>query len=591
MTTPRPDRRQPSTARETRFGPTLSALDLDDLLLELRDRAGLAQDAQRRLAALLDAVVAVTADLDLPTVLTTIVETACQLSGAQYGALGVLSPERDHLMQFITYGIDEKTRDTIGPLPTGHGVLGLLLIENPQPMRLHDIADHPASVGFPEHHPPMHSFLGVPLRTREAVFGNLYLAEKHDAAGERRDFTKADEEVVEALAAAAGVAVENAQLYERTRSRETWLEAAGSASQRLVADGATAAAVQQVAHAAREAAGADLALLALSPAAPVGQEVGESGVVAADDVQLRVAATSGDVSSPAPSHLKVGEVFGAEPVGRLAVPCDPHLGGVLGVEEWQQALAAPMWSGETFMGVAVLCWRKAQRLSSEAVAPISVFAERVAMAMDVASAQAYRARLAVLEDRDRIARDLHDLVIQRLFAVGLSIQSAEADAVRPEVVDRLRRAVDDLDDTIKDVRRTIFQLHSPTGQDLRNQLDDVVAAARRGLGFAPRLLIEGPAIAVPPVVAADVVAVVRELLSNAARHARATHVEVRLRVGSEVEVMVSDDGQGLDPGQGRRSGLANLTERANGHGGDLAISAGDPQGTVVRWHVPLPAAT
>ncbi|MGN6611183.1 MAG: GAF domain-containing protein [Angustibacter sp.] len=589
MTSPAGERRRQSGSLEPRFGPTLSTLDLDDLLLELRDRAGLAQDAQRRLAALLDAVVAVTADLDLPTVLTTIVQTACQLSGAQYGALGVLSPERDHLSQFITYGIDDETRDKIGPLPTGHGVLGLLLIENPQPMRLHDIADHPASVGFPEHHPPMHSFLGVPLRTREAVFGNLYLAEKHDANGERRDFTQDDEEVVEALAAAAGVAVENAQLYERTRTREAWLEAAGASSQRLVSEGGTAAALQQVAHAARGAGDADLAILALSAAAPVGQEVGESGVQADEDVQLRVGAQSADAPVAVPSHLKVGQVFGPE-VGSLPVIVDPALGGLLDAGAWRRALAAPMWSGETFMGTLILAWRDDRRLSSDGIGPVGVFAERVAMALDVASSQAYRARLAVLEDRDRIARDLHDLVIQRLFAVGLSVQSAEADAVRPEVVERLRRAVDDLDDTIKDVRRTIFQLHSPTGQDLRNQLDDVVAAARRGLGFAPRLVIEGPVIAVPPTVAADVVAVVRELLSNAARHAQASHVEVRLRVGSEVDVVVRDDGNGLDPAQGRRSGLANLTERAKTHGGTLELEAVEPRGTQVRWRVPLPSA-
>jgi signal transduction histidine kinase len=588
--TPSGERRRPKDSSERRLGPTLSALDLDDLLLELRDRAGLAQEAQRRLAALLDAVVAVTADLDLPTVLTTIVQTACQLSGAQYGALGVLSPERDHLSQFITYGIDDETRAKIGPVPTGHGVLGLLLIENPQPLRLHDIADHPASVGFPEHHPPMHSFLGVPLRTREAVFGHLYLSEKHDGAGERRDFTAADEEVVEALAAAAGVAVENAQLYERTRRRETWLEAAGAASQRLVSDGATPVALQQVSHGARGAAEADLALIALTPAAPVGQEAGEQGVEASEDVQMRVVAVSSDSPTTTPSHLKLGEVF-AEAVGRGPVPCGPDLDRALGLEGWHQALAVPMWSGETFMGALVLAWRGPRRLSSDAVGPVTVFAERVAMALDVASSQAYRARLAVLEDRDRIARDLHDLVIQRLFAVGLSVQAAEADAVRPEVVERLRRAVDDLDDTIKDVRRTIFQLHSPTGQDLRNQLDDVVAAARRGLGFSPRLLIEGPVIAVPSPIAADLVAVVRELLSNAARHARASQVEVRLRIGSEVDAVVSDDGDGMDPGQDRRSGLANLTERAKGHGGTLEVSAREPRGTQVRWHVPLPSAT
>jgi signal transduction histidine kinase len=357
-----------------------------------------------------------------------------------------------------------------------------------------------------------------------------------------------------------------------------------------VSEGATAAALQQVTHAAREAAEADLALVALTPAAPVGQDAGEPGVEASEEVELRVAGVSADPPAVTPSHLKAGEVFGPT-IGRTPGPCGPALADALGLDGWQQTLAVPLWSGETFMGALVLAWQGQRRLSTDGVGPIAVFAERVAMALDVASSQAYRARLAVLEDRDRIARDLHDLVIQRLFAVGLSVQSAEADAVRPEVIERLRRAVDDLDDTIKDVRRTIFQLHSPTGHDLRNQLDDVVAAARRGLGFAPRLIIDGPVIAVPSPIAADLVAVVRELLSNAARHAQATHVEVRLRIGSDVDVTVSDDGEGMDPRQARRSGLANLTERAAGHGGTLELSRREPHGTQVRWRVPLPTSS
>ncbi len=234
-------------------------------------------------------------------------------------------------------------------------------------MRLHDIADHPASVGFPDHHPPMHSFLGVPLRTREAVFGNLYLAEKRDANGERRDFTQADEEVVEALAAAAGVAVENAQLYERTRNRETWLEAAGASSQRLVSEGGTSAALQQVAHAAREAGDADLAIIALTAAAPVGQEVGEAGIQADDDVQMRIGAQSSDVPvSLSPATLKVGEVFG--PGGRAPARADrPDARPV----RWTPASggtrsAAPMWSGETFMGSVILPGAIDRRLSADA---------------------------------------------------------------------------------------------------------------------------------------------------------------------------------------------------------------------------------
>jgi signal transduction histidine kinase len=508
---------------------------------------------------------------------------------ARYGALGVLGPDGEDLVEFVTFGIDDNLRSKIGDLPHGRGVLGLL-IEDPRPLRLHDLSKHAMSVGFPPEHPTMKTFLGVPVRTRDEVFGNLYLAEKHDAAGQRRDFTDADEEIVVALAAAAGVAVENAQLYDRTRRRESWLEAAGASSQRLVSDGATAAMLQQVVHSARDAAHAELALLALTDAAPVGFDLPQRAPGVQEGLALRVAAVSAEGAARTPGNVALDRLLGGRPMGRTPIACSPDLGDAPHDGDGdgaERALVAPLWSGETFMGVLLLRWPTPQPLSAVTTGPIGMFADRVAMAMEVASAQAYRARLAVLEDRDRIARDLHDLVIQRLFAVGLSIQSAEADAVRPEVVDRLRRAVDDLDDTIKDVRRTIFQLHSPTGHDLRNQLDDVVAAARRGLGFAPRLLIDGPVIAVPPQVAADVVAVVRELLSNAARHARASEVEVRLRVGTEVEVVVSDDGAGMDPAQGRRSGLANLAERAQAHGGALTIIAREPTGTSVRWRAAL----
>lgn len=548
-----------------------------------------AQDAQQRLAGLLDAVMCVTADLDLLTVLSTIVRTACRLSGAQYGALGVLGPQRDRLVQFVTHGIDDEVRDRIGHLPTGHGVLGLLLGEDPRPIRLRDIAEHPASVGFPVNHPPMRSFLGVPVRTREAVFGNLYLTQKRDAAAEPCAFTEQDQEVVMALSAAAGVAIENAQLYEHSRLREAWLEAAGSSSQQLASYGPTPAVLAHVASAARAASTADVALLALTDAAPFGPADRFHPEVREHSMGLRCAASSGEVSTPDASQITVDDLFGSDPIARSPVRCSPDLLATVGLSCWHGGLAAPMWFGDTLMGALVLGWRTQPPPAGDAVAPLAVFAERVAMALEAASVQAYRARLAVLEDRDRIARDLHDLVIQRLFAVGLSLQTAEADAGRPESAQRLHRAVDDLDDTIKDVRRTIFALHSPAGHDLRNQLDDVVAEARASLGFVPRLLIEGPSIAVPPEVAADVVAVVRELLSNVVRHSGASHVEVRLRIGGDVEVHVGDDGAGIDPAVRRRSGLANLAERASAHGGGIEVSDRLPHGTTVTWSVPLPS--
>ncbi len=567
-----------------RLTSTLSSLDLDDLLLELRERAGVAQEAQHQLAMLLDAVMAVTADLDLPTVLATIVRTACRLSGAQYGALGVLAPERDHLVQFVTHGIDDETRARIGRLPTGRGVLGLLLDEHPYPIRLHDIGEHRSSVGFPEHHPPMHGFLGVPVRTRQAVFGNLYLTQKRDPSGEHCDFTERDQEVVEALAAAAGVAIENAQLYERSQLRETWLEAAGTCSERLASHGPTLSTLEQVTQVARAASGADTALLALADTGA--GDAGPAAWVPGEQVKLRfVAAASCEAGLPPP--VTATGLFGSDRPAGGATSCSASRLADLGLAHLRTAVAVPMWFGEHLLGALMLAGPACAQLTQDAIAQFAVFTERVAAALQAASAQDYRARLAVLEDRDRIARDLHDLVIQRLFAVGLSLQSAEADIGRTETAQRLSQAVDDLDDTIKDVRRTIFQLHSPVGQDLRNQLDDLVLTARDGLGFAPQLSIEGPVIALPPDTCADLVAVARELLSNAVRHSKATWVRVWLRIGAQVELQVSDDGVGIDPHSSRRSGLANLADRAAAHGGSLEVSSKGGEGTSVRWCVPL----
>src|ERR671920_2200067 len=182
--------------------PHLGALELDDLLGELRARAALSLRAQRRMAGLLDAVMAVSSDLDLPVVLSRIVSSACELVDAEYGALGVIGPDGERLVEFVTHGVSDAERALIGDLPHGAGVLGLL-IRDPRPRRLQDIAAHEESYGFPPHHPPMHSFLGAPVSIREQVYGNLYLTEKRGAA----EFSEDDETILVALAAAAGVAI------------------------------------------------------------------------------------------------------------------------------------------------------------------------------------------------------------------------------------------------------------------------------------------------------------------------------------------------------------------------------------------------
>jgi signal transduction histidine kinase len=364
----------------------------------------------RRLVA---AVLGIGADLDLAVVLRTITETATELVGATYGALGVLDPTGTHLSDFITVGLTEEQRVAIGELPKGHGILGLLIVE-PKPIRLPDLNEHPDSYGFPPDHPPMTSFLGVPLFVRGRVFGNLYLTDKQ--GGEV--FTDVDEELAMGLAAAAAVAIDNARLHARVRE------------------------------------------------------------------------------------------------------------------------------------------------------------------------------LDVIEDRERIARDLHDTVIQRLFATGLSLQGASRLVDRPEARARIEAAVDDLDTTVREIRTAIFELQAPAapGHSLRRRLLAVGDELVEALGSEPTFRFEGPVDSVVGGdVAGHVVAVVREGLTNAAKHADGGTVRVSVSVGGgSLEVVIDDDGPGPGPSRVGGHGLANLATRAGELGGDSALEPGAAGGARLRWRVPLP---
>jgi len=533
--------------------PALSRVDLDDLLAELRERARALQSAHERLAALLDAVVAVASDLDLAVVLDRIVATARLLSGARYGALGVIGPD-SRLIEFITQGIDEPTRERIGHLPTGEGVLGLL-IEDPRPLRLREIAEHPNSVGFPAHHPPMHGFLGVPIRTRDSVFGNLYLTEKQGDGDGPHDFTQVDEEVVVALASAAGVAIENARLYAQGRLREEWLQAAARSVRAATAG--TTDPLPEVAGAVRAASGADLV-----------EVVTDGGSVA--DLEESLASLVDRATSS------------GEPLVETAA------------DGWARVVVLPLRAADRRHGAVVVGWREDVVPVPLDLGVMAAFANQVGLALDVAASQRDRARLAVLEDRDRIARDLHDLVIQRLFAVGLSVQSVARHDLPPELSARLEQVVDELDGSIKDVRSAIYRLNDRAGpRDLRGALHDEVDTAREVLGFLPRLHTSGTLGGVPAGVADDVVAVVRESLSNVARHAAATTTTAEVVVRRDLLcVLVTDDGTGPPPaGTGRRSGLRNLADRAASRGGRFDLAAAPGRGTRVTWEVPLGPGT
>jgi signal transduction histidine kinase len=366
----------------------------------------------RKLHALLDAVMVIESDLDLVSLLRRIVQSAVDLIGARYGALGVLDPAGSGLSEFVHVGVDIATTRRIGHLPEGRGILGLL-IRHPQVIRLRNLADHPDSVGFPEGHPPMHSFIGVPIRVRGEIFGNLYLTGKQGDA----EFSAEDEQLLQTLASAAGLAIENARLHGRVM------------------------------------------------------------------------------------------------------------------------------------------------------------------------------QLTVSEDRERIARDLHDTVIQRIFAVALSLQAIQGTAQDQEIGDRLQTAIDDLDDTIRQVRTTIFALEPPPMSEsgLRARALEICAEATRSLEYEPEILFMGPVDSVPSAVGTHALAVLREALSNVARHARAHRVEVMLSAAAEeLHLAVTDDGVGV-PGPSERlgKGLPNMAERAEALGGSFSLTSQSAGGARVDWRVPL----
>jgi signal transduction histidine kinase len=558
-------------------------LELDQLLTQLVDRAQDVMAAQNRLRGLLRANRVIVGDLALPAVLRRIVAAACELVDARYGALGVLSPAGG-LEEFVTVGVDEETAARIGHLPEGKGLLGAL-IDDPRPVRLRRIDSDPRSVGFPEHHPPMSSFLGVPVRVRAEVFGNLYLTRNDD-----REFTEDDEELVTSLAATAGVAIENARLFDESRRRQDWLAASAEITQQLLSNQGEEP-LRMIARRAQEVADADAVNVVLPTQDGRRLMVEVTTGVGADQLTAMSYPVDNTISklvldSGRPELMDESAAIGGiseqltevMPVGALMV--------------------LPLGGPQRIRGALIVARTRGRpRFSTADLDMATTFANHAAVALELADARADQQRIVLLEDRDRIARDLHDHVIQRLFAAGLSVEAVASGMTAPPASDRLAEVVTDIDETIRQIRASIFQLRGPLtvrAGELRARLFQVAAEVRPLLGFDAHMGFVGPVeAAIPDELVDDVVAVVREGLTNVARHARATHASVEVCAsGAEVSVELTDDGVGVGSTDGP-GGLANLRRRAELLGGSFQVISPLSErhdrggGTSLRWAIPL----
>ena len=508
--------------------------------------------------SLLEAVTAISSDLDLDLALTRIVEAATALTDARYGAMGVLGRDGE-LVEFITTGIDERTRAAIGDLPRGRGILGVI-IEDPSGLRLTDLSAHPSSVGFPANHPPMTTFLGMPVRIRGTVFGNLYLTEKAGGG----PFTQEDERLVEELARTAGYVISNARSFALSERRRQWLEASADLSELLQPPVDLPTALHQIVSTARQVSGAHAVALWSS----LGPEHDTLSVAPdADPAEVsRLLGAARQKAGVGPgSPVTTTRV---DDVPMVVVPLRSHLAPVT-------ALVAVTHPDSGLLDV------QDRDL-------FAGFGDQVALSLDRTQALADRQEMALLSDRERIARDLHDIVIQRLFATGLQLQGVAAMAGDGAVTERLDKSVAELDDTIKAIRGTIFELQDRRGDSLRAAIRKLVKEYVPVLGFTPVVRTSGPIdTVVPPALGSQLVAVLREAVSNVARHALADSAEVDVVVGSDLlELRVADDGVGL-PAEVSESGLRNARRRAGDLGGTLEVSPVGERGTLLVWRVPL----
>jgi len=551
-------------------------LELDELIDQLIARARDVQQTQGRLRALLSAIELVNGELDLERVLGHIAQAVCTLANARYAALGVIAHDGG-LERFIHVGIDGETAQRIGPLPTGKGLLGAL-ITDPRPVRLSNLADDPRSSGFPANHPPMTSFLGVPITVRGEVFGNLYLTDSL-----RGEFNAEDEELVRSLAQAAGTAISNARLYDESRLRQRWLAASAEISSKLM----SAMGEDPLRTIARLSAGiadADLVMV---------------GVLVNDGSQILVEMAVGDLAADitgqrfaADGSLAGRAIAARAPVLiRNSVSAEPPP-DLVSIIEPGPMMVVPLLGTSDVLGVLTILRSPGRApFSTSDLEMAAAFAGHASVALELSNARADQQRMVLLEDRDRIARDLHDHVIQQLFAIGLRLDSV-ASTVGPDnpLAGHLKERVAEITQTIRRIRTSVFELRGPLVgpvEGLRQDVLVIAAELRPLLGFAVDVRFTGLVDSMPTDVAEDVLACVREGLTNIAKYAYATRADAEVDVKQgQVQVVIRDDSRGLDE-SAPRSGLDNLASRALRRGGEFTARPAANGGTELIWKAPI----
>lgn len=566
--------------RDEQGGSEFAELGGRALMRRMHDQVDELLAEHDRMERLLRVIRDIGSDLSLDATLHRVAVAAKDVTRARYGALAVRGPDST-LLAFVHAGMDDDIVQLIGHLPVGKGLLGVPLDDNAV-LRLDDLTSHPAAAGFPEHHPPMKAFVAVPITIRDAAFGTLYVT---DDAPERK-FTEADEIAVRALASAAATAIDNAQLFERMQKSARWTDASREITTALLGGSRPAMpAMQLIAERARELTDAEQAIVLVPTADDIPDNEVDTlvvdtavGVHAEEVLGQRIpvdGSTSGEVfRTGAPL---ITEYF------RRPIQAFTDVGQ-------RPAIVMPLRANDSVLGVIAVARNESQPPFDDSYLDlVNDFAGHAAMALTLSNARERQRELTVLADRERIAHDLHDHVIQRLFAAGMDLQGSIARSRSPEVVQRLSRTVDDLQATINDIRRTIFELqtHDDPSSNFRSRVERVVADLADNRNLTLELRMAGPMSVISAELAKHAEAVITEAISNCVRHAGASRLSVHVTAADQLTVEITDNGCGIPVENTRSSGLAHIRHRAEQLSGTCEFSTPPGGGTRMRWSVPL----